>query len=72
MRYACDFFYKDRRMEKKIRMTLTKSMVGSTEQQRATLLGLGLTWLNKSIVRKDTPEIRGMLKKVGHLVRIEE
>ncbi len=59
-------------MDKKIRMTLTKSMVGRTEQQRATLLGLGLTWLNKSIVRKDTPEIRGMLKKVGHLVRIEE
>lgn len=59
-------------MDKKIRMTLTKSMVGRTEQQRATLLGLGLTWLNKSIVRKDTPEIRGMIKKVGHLVRIEE
>ncbi len=66
------FSIKDRRMDKKIRMTLTKSMVGRTEQQRATLLGLGLTWLNKSIVRKDTPEIRGMIKKVGHLVRIEE
>ncbi|MBM1002442.1 MAG: 50S ribosomal protein L30 [Desulfofustis sp. PB-SRB1] len=39
---------------------------------QATLTGLGLTKMNKTITRKDTPEIRGMLAKVSHLVRIEE
>jgi large subunit ribosomal protein L30 len=36
------------------------------------LVGLGLTRREKTIVRKDTPEIRGMLSKVEHLVKIEE
>ncbi len=49
-----------------------KSGIGSTRKIRATLIGLGLTKMNKKVTRKDTPEIRGMLKKVGHLVRIEE
>ncbi len=49
-----------------------KSGIGSTRKIRATLIGLGLTKMNKKVTRKDTPEIRGMLNKVGHLVRIEE
>ncbi|BCL59793.1 50S ribosomal protein L30 [Desulfomarina profundi] len=49
-----------------------KSGIGSTRKIRATLIGLGLTKMNKKVTRKDTPEIRGMLKKVGHLVHIEE
>ncbi len=55
-----------------ITLTLKKSKIGSTKKIRATLVGLGLTKTNKSIVRKDTPEIRGMLKKVQHLVEVEE
>jgi len=47
-------------------------MIGSTKKIRATLIGLGLTRRQKSVVRKDTPEIRGMLRKVGHLVTVEE
>jgi large subunit ribosomal protein L30 len=55
-----------------ITFTLVKSGIGSTEKIRATLTGLGLTKMHKTVTRKDTPEIRGMLNKVHHLVRIEE
>ncbi len=59
-------------MAETITFTLVKSGIGSTEKIRATLTGLGLTKMNKTVVRKDTPEIRGMLAKVSHLVKIEE
>lgn len=55
-----------------LRCTLAKSMIGSTRKVRATLTGLGLTRRQKTVVRKDTPEIRGMLRKVQHLVTVEE
>jgi len=55
-----------------ITFTLVKSGIGSTKKIRATLTGLGLTKMQKTVTRKDTPEIRGMLAQVGHLVRIEE
>jgi large subunit ribosomal protein L30 len=59
-------------MAETITFTLVKSEIGSTKRIRATLTGLGLTKMNKTITRKDTPELRGMLGKVQHLVRIEE
>ena len=59
-------------MGETVKVTLTKSEIGSTKKIRATLVGLGLTKLNKTIIRKDTPEIRGMLRKVEHLVKVEE
>lgn len=59
-------------MAETITFTMVKSSIGSTEKVRATLIGLGLTKLNKRVTRKDTPELRGMLAKVNHLVRIEE
>ncbi|MCK5437449.1 MAG: 50S ribosomal protein L30 [Desulfobulbaceae bacterium] len=59
-------------MEKKLKVTLVKSRIGSTKRIRATLTGLGLTRTNKTIIRKDTPEIRGMITKVQHLVKVEE
>ena len=55
-----------------VKFTLTKSKIGSTKKIRATLVGLGLTRREKTVVRKDTPEIRGMLRKVVHLVTVEE
>ena len=55
-----------------VKVTLTKSMIGSTRKIRATLVGLGLTRREKTIIRKDTPEIRGMIRKVEHLVTVEE
>jgi len=55
-----------------IKVTLSKSEIGSTKKIRSTLVGLGLTRREKTVVRKDTPEIRGMLRKVEHLVTVEE
>ncbi len=59
-------------MAETIKVTLVKSSIGSIQKIRATLVGLGLTKMNKTVIRKDTPEIRGMIAKVSHLVRIEE
>lgn len=59
-------------MSETINITLVKSGIGSTKRINATLTGLGLTKLNKTVIRKDTPSIRGMVRKVSHLVRIEE
>jgi len=59
-------------MAETITFTLVKSGIGSTKKIIATLTGLGLTKMNKTVTRKDTPEMRGMLKKVSHLVRMEE
>ncbi len=59
-------------MSDTITFTLVKSGIGSTEKIHATLTGLGLTRMQKTMTRKNTPELRGMLNKVAHLVRIEE
>jgi len=59
-------------MSETIKITQVKSEIGSTKKIRATLVGLGLTKMNKTVTRKDTPEIRGMVYKVQHLVRVEE
>jgi len=59
-------------MAETITFTQVKSGIGSTKKIRATLTGLGLTKMQKTVTRKDTPEIRGMLAKVQHLVRVEE
>ena len=59
-------------MSDTITFTLVKSGIDSTKKIQATLTGLGLTKMHKTVTRKDTPEMRGMLNKVAHLVRIEE
>jgi large subunit ribosomal protein L30 len=59
-------------MAETIKVTLVRSGIGSIKKIRATLTGLGLTKLNKTVIRKNTPETRGMVAKVNHLVRIEE
>jgi large subunit ribosomal protein L30 len=59
-------------MSDTIKITQVKSGLDSTQKVRATLVGLGLTKMNKTVIRKNTPEIRGMLNKVLHLVRVEE
>ncbi len=55
-----------------LKVTLKKSTIKSTKAQRETVRGLGLTRLNSSRVLNDTPEIRGMVDKVSHLVEWEE
>jgi len=59
-------------MAEQLKVTLKKSCIGSTKKIRATLVGLGLTRTNKTIIRKATPEILGMVRKVQHLVEVEE
>jgi large subunit ribosomal protein L30 len=49
-----------------------RSAVGRPVKQKKVVQGLGLRRLNQVVERPDTPEIRGMVKKVGHLVRIVE
>jgi large subunit ribosomal protein L30 len=59
-------------MSGNLKITLTRSPIGHPEKHRKVVTGLGLTKLNRSVIRKDTPEIRGMAAKVGHLVSVEE
>ncbi|MBI3199854.1 MAG: 50S ribosomal protein L30 [Rhodospirillales bacterium] len=57
---------------KKIKITQTGSHIGRTDDQRATLIGLGLNKRHRSRELVDTPEVRGMINKVRHLLRIDE
>ena len=57
---------------KKITVRLVRSMIGRPEKQRAVLRGMGLTKMQKTVQLLDTPQVRGMLYKVQHLVRVEE
>jgi len=49
-----------------------KSIIGRPEKQRKVLRGMGLTRLNKTVTLVDTPQVRGMINKVIHLVSVEE
>jgi len=55
-----------------LRVTLVKSPIGYTKDQKKTVLALGLRRLNQTVEHKDTPALRGMLFKVTHLLRVEE
>jgi large subunit ribosomal protein L30 len=57
---------------KKIRVTQLGSPIGRTDDQRATLVGLGLNKRHRTRELEDTPSVRGMIRKVHHLVRVEE
>jgi large subunit ribosomal protein L30 len=55
----------------RLKITLSKSAIGSTPRQREVLRGLGLGRVSSSVVRPDDPAIRGMVTKVTHLVKVE-
>lgn len=57
-------------MTKELKVILRKSGIGRPKTHKEILRGLGLTRLNKCVIRKDTPEIRGMIQKVIHLVEV--
>jgi len=59
-------------MSAEVKVTLVKSAIGKSEKVKGCLLGLGLTKREKTVVLKDTPEIRGMINKVSHLVKVEQ
>jgi large subunit ribosomal protein L30 len=56
----------------KLKITLTRSLIGRNEQQKATVKALGLHKTQSSVVQEDTPVIRGMIKKVDFLLKVEE
>lgn len=57
---------------KKLKITQIKSAAGRIERQHATLKGLGLNKIRRSKILVDTPEIRGMIEAVKHLVKVED
>ena len=59
-------------MGKVLKITKVKSVIGRPEKQRKVLKGMGLTKLNKTVTLVDTPQVRGMINKVIHLVSVEE
>jgi large subunit ribosomal protein L30 len=56
----------------KLRITQTRSQIGQTERHRGTLRALGLGKIGRSTERDDSPETLGMLRKVRHLVKVED
>jgi len=59
-------------VHKQLRITLVKSYIGQAGSTAKVLTGMGLGKLNKTVLLNDTPEIRGMVRKVNHLVFMEE
>tara|TARA_Y100000022_G_C13105153_1_gene308678 strand:+ start:404 stop:583 length:180 start_codon:yes stop_codon:yes gene_type:complete len=55
-----------------LKIKLTKSPIGYKPKAKATIAALGLKRLNQSVLKKDTPQIRGMLKKVNYLLMVTE
>ena len=59
-------------MAKQLEITLTRSVIGSKQDQRRTVEGLRLKKRQQTFVREDTPVVRGMINKVSHLVQVNE
>jgi large subunit ribosomal protein L30 len=59
-------------LSKQLKITWTKSFIGYPETQRKTIKSLGLRKLNHSVIKPDSPQIRGQINKVSHLVAVEE
>ncbi len=55
-----------------LKVTLKKSIIGTTQRQRQTIFTLGLRKINQSVIHSDNQCIRGMIAKVVHLVEVEE
>jgi len=56
----------------KLRITQVRSQIGETERHRGTLRALGLGRIGRSVERPESPETAGMLRKVRHLVKVED
>ncbi len=57
--------------DKTIKVTLVKSVIGTKQDHRATVRGLGLRKINSSAVLEDTPAVRGMIRKIAYLLKCE-
>lgn len=58
--------------KKQLKITQIKSTIGHNYKQKRTITALGLKRLHHTIVHNDTPQIRGMIRKVNHLVKVEQ
>ena len=54
-----------------VKVTLIKSTIGKKSAHKATVIGLGLRKINHTVKLKDTPEIRGMIKSINYLLKVE-
>ena len=57
--------------DRMLRIRLVRSVIGRPQKQREVVKGLGLRRINSEVVRKDCPEIRGMINKIPHLLKVE-
>ena len=57
---------------KTVRITLVRSPLGYSQRHKATVRALGLRRMHQSVEQQDTPQLRGMVAKVAHLVKVEE
>jgi large subunit ribosomal protein L30 len=57
---------------KALRVTLVKSPIGYTKDQKATVRALGLRRMHQTVEHNDSPAVRGMLNKISHLIKVEE
>lgn len=59
-------------MSDKIKITLVKSVIGANQNQKRVAEALGLRKINSFVVQNDTPNIRGMVDKISHLIMVEK
>ena len=59
-------------MAAKLKIVLKRSLIGRPDDQKSTVRVLGLTKIQQSVLQEDTPAIRGIIRKVEHLVSVEE
>jgi len=59
-------------VERKLKITQIRSTIGRIKKQKETIKALGIRKLYQSVMHEDTPQIRGMIEKVKHLVEVEE
>jgi len=59
-------------MAKQLKITLVKGLSGHIQAHRDTVAALGLRKLHHSVVKQDTPQIRGMVKSISYLLKVEE
>jgi large subunit ribosomal protein L30 len=57
---------------KRLRVTLVRGLMGKNPAHRGTVRGLGLKWRNHTVELADTPEIRGMIGKIGYMLKVSE
>ena len=61
-----------KKTQKKLQVTLRKSLIGQKPKTRETVRSLGLRKINSTVEHNDTPDVRGMLHRVRHLIEVEE